>query len=108
MSTGPTPGGPLDPLLKPGDAVVMDDPRSHKGKAVRAANRAAGAHLLFLPPYSPDLNPIEHVFSKLEHLMRGAAERTTDAVWRRNGSRLDSFSARECASCLANAGYASA
>jgi len=65
----------LVPTLRPGDIVVMDNLGSHKGRAVRAAIRAAGAHLLFLPPYSPDLNPIEQVFAKLKHLLRKAAER---------------------------------
>jgi len=79
----------LVPTLTPGDVVVMDNLGSHKGKAVRAAIRAAGAHLLFLPPYSPDLNPIEQVFAKLKHLARKAAERTVETTWRRIGSLLD-------------------
>jgi transposase len=97
----------LVPTLRPGDIVVMDNLGSHKGKAVRAAIRKAGAHLLFLPPYSPDLNPIEQVFAKLKHLMRKAAERTVEDTWKRIGRLLDQFSADECANYIANAGYAS-
>ena len=70
----------LAPTLKPGDVVILDNLGSHKGKAVRRAIRASGARLLFLPPYSPDLNPIEQVFAKLKHLMRKAKERTVDAL----------------------------
>ena len=77
------------------------------GKAVRRAIRAAGAKLLFLPPYSPDLNPIEQVFSKLKTLMRKAAERTVEDTWRRVGKLLDQFTAQECANYISNAGYAS-
>lgn len=97
----------LVPTLAPGDVVVMDNLGSHKGAAVRAAIRAAGAHLLFLPAYSPDLNPIEQVFSKLKHLLRNAAERTMEATWKRIGQLLDCFSPDECANYLKNAGYAS-
>ena len=75
---------------------------------MRKAIRAAGAKLLFLPPYSPDLNPIEQVFAKLKHLMRKAAERTTEATWKRIGSLLDAFSSQECQNYLVNSGYASA
>ena len=70
----------LVPTLRPGDVVVMDNLGSHKGKAVRRAIRQAGAHLIFLPPYSPDLNPIEQVFAKLKHLLRKAAARTIETV----------------------------
>jgi transposase len=97
----------LVPTLKPGDVVIMDNLGSHKGKAVRQAIRAAGAKLLFLPPYSPDLNPIEQVFAKLKTLLRKAAERTIEATWQRIGELLDQFTASECANYLANAGYAS-
>lgn len=93
--------------LRPGDVVVMDNLGSHKGVAVHRAIRAAGAHLLFLPPYSPDLNPIEQVFAKLKHLMRSAAERTVDAIWKRLGTLLQTLSPEECANYLRNAGYAS-
>ena len=73
---------------------------------VRRAIRAAGAKRLFLPPYSPDLNPIEQVFSKLKALLRKAAERTVEATWRRIGSLLDAFTSQECANYLRNSGYA--
>jgi transposase len=95
----------LIPTLKPGDIVVLDNLGSHKGRAVRAAIRAAGARLFFLPPYSPDLNPIEQVFAKLKHLLRKASERTIENTWRRAGTLLDLFSPRECANYLTNAGY---
>ena len=97
----------LVPTLKPGDIVVMDNLGSHKGRAVRRAIRAAGARLFFLPPYSPDLNPIEQVFAKLKTLLRKAKERTSEATWRRIGKILNGFSAQECANYLRNAGYAS-
>jgi len=97
----------LIPTLRPGDVVILDNLGSHKGKAVRRAIRAAGARLLFLPPYSPDLNPIEQVFAKLKHLMRKAAERTIEATWKRIGKLLDCFKPDECQRYLANAGYAS-
>lgn len=97
----------LIPTLSPGDVVIMDNLGSHKGKAVRRAIRRAGAHLIFLPPYSPDLNPIEQVFAKLKALLRKAAERTVEATWRRIGQLLDRFSPDECANYLVNSGYAS-
>jgi len=97
----------LAPTLKPGDIVILDNLGSHKGKAVRRAIRASGARLLFLPPYSPDLNPIEQVFAKLKHLMRKAKERTVDATWKRTGSLLETFKSSECKNYLVNAGYAS-
>jgi transposase len=97
----------LVPTLKPGDIVILDNLGSHKGEAARRAIRAAGASLLFLPPYSPDLNPIEQVFAKLKTLLRKAAERTVEATWRRIGSLLDCFTPDECANYIANAGYAS-
>jgi len=97
----------LVPTLAQGDIVVMDNLGSHKGKAVRRAIRAAGAKLFFLPPYSPDLNPIEQVFAKLKHFMRKAAERTVEATWKRVGTLLDAFSPDECARYLVNSGYAS-
>jgi transposase len=98
----------LVPTLVCGDIVVMDNLGSHKGRAVRQAIRRAGAHLIFLPPYSPDLNPIEQVFAKLKHLLRKAAERTVEATWKRIGSLLDQFHPAECANYLVTAGYASA
>ncbi len=97
----------LVPTLQPGDIVIMDNLGSHKGQAVRRAIRAAGAKLFFLPPYSPDLNPIEQVFAKLKTLLRKAAERTVEATWRRIGTLLDAFTPAECANYLTNAGYAS-
>jgi len=97
----------LVPTLAPGDVVIMDNLGSHKGTAVRKAIRAAGAKLLFLPPYSPDLNPIEQVFAQLKLLLRKAAERTVEATWQRIGSLLDDFPPHECANYLKNSGYAS-
>lgn len=97
----------LVPTLRPGDVVVLDNLGSHKGKAVRAAIRNAGAHLLFLPPYSPDLNPIEQVFAKLKHFLREAAARSIDAVTATLADILDRFTPQECANYLANSGYAS-
>jgi transposase len=97
----------LVPTLSPGDIVIMDNLGSHKGQAVRQAIRAAGAKLLFLPPYSPDLNPIEQVFAKLKLLLRKAAERSVEDTWRRIGSLLDAFPPLECANYLRNSGYAS-
>src|SRR3954454_16746701 len=95
------------PTLSRGDVVIMDNLGSHKGQAVRRLIRAAGAKLFFLPRYSPDLNPIEQVFSKLKTLLRKADPRTTEDTWPRIGSLLDHFTAEECANYLANAGYAS-
>jgi transposase len=97
----------LVPTLKPGDIVILDNLGSHKGKAVRDAVRAAGARLIFLPKYSPDLNPIEQVFAKLKTLLRKAAARTVDAVSAAIGQLLDNFTPQECANYLRNAGYAS-
>jgi transposase len=90
----------LVPTLRRGDVVIMDNLRSHKGKAIRAAIRAAGAKLLFLPPYSPDLNPIEQLFAKLKALLRKACESTVEATWRTVGESLDAFSAKECSNYL--------
>lgn len=97
----------LVPTLKSGDLVIMDNLGSHKSEAVRAAIKAAGARLLFLPPYSPDLNPIEQLFAKVKHWMRNAQERNHDATWRRVGQLLDIVSPNECANYLRNSGYAS-
>jgi len=96
----------LVPTLAPGDIVIMDNLGSHKGAAVRQAIRSAGAKLLFLPPYSPDLNPIEQVFAKLKLLLRKAAERSVDATWQRIGTLLDAFPPQECANYFRNSGYA--
>ena len=79
---------------------------SHKGKAVRNMIRNAGAHLMFLPPYSPDLNPIEQVFAKIKHLMRRAMERTVEAAQDRLVSVLDTIPPSECANSFSGAGYA--
>src|SRR3546814_727583 len=97
----------LVPTLEKGDIVIMDNLGSHKNRAVRQAIRKAGAHLLFLPKYSPDLNPIEQVFAKLKALLRKAAERSIGDVTQRIGKLLDAFSPQECANYLRNAGYAS-
>ena len=97
----------LVPTLRTGDIVVIDNLGSHKSKAVRRAIRAAGAKLFFLPPYSPDLNPIEQVFAKLKTLLRKAAERTVEATWKRIGALLRNFSPQECSNYFRNAGYAS-
>lgn len=98
----------LAPTLAPGDIVILDNLTSHKRPAVRAAIRATGARLLFLPPYSPDLNPIEQVFAKLKHLLRAAAERTKEDTWQRIGTLLDRFQPDECAAYLKNSGYGAA
>ena len=95
----------LVPVLRPGDIVVLDNLGSHKSPAVRRAIRAAGAHLLFLPPYSPDLNPIEQVFAKLKALPRKADERSVAAVWHRIGKLLDQVTPNECANYFRNSGY---
>ncbi len=96
----------LVPTLKPGDVAVMDNLGSHKGRAARQTIRKARAHLLFLPPYSLDLNPFEQMFSKLKTLLRKADERCFETVWRRIGQLLDRFNPTECANYLVNSGYA--
>ena len=96
----------LVPVLQPGNIVIMDNLASHKGRAVRQAIRAAGAKLFFLPAYSPDLNPIEQLFSKLKTLLRKADEHTTTGVWTRIGKLLDCFTPHECANYFRNSGYA--
>jgi putative transposase len=98
----------LIPTLKPNDIVVLDNLGSHKGKAVRQAIKAAGARLLFLPKYSPDLNPIEQLFAKLKGHVRKAAPRSLDAVSHAIAEALAQISPAECANYLKNAGYASA
>ena len=95
----------LCPALRPGDTVVMDNLGSHKVAGVRAAVEAAGCRLLYLPPYSPDLNPIEMAFSKLKGLLRKAAERTVDGLWRVIGESLDRFTPGECRNYIRHAGY---
>jgi transposase len=96
----------LGPTLKPGDIVIIDNLGSHKSKAVRAAIRAAGAKLFFLPKYSPDLNPIEKFFAKLKHWLRKAARRTVDAVYDAVAEILPLASPAECSNYFAQAGYA--
>lgn len=95
----------LAPVLEPGDIVVMDNLSSHKIAGVREAIEARGASVLYLPPYSPDLNPIEHAFAKFKALLRKAAARTVDALWHSIAEAIRAFSPRECANYLADAGY---
>ena len=95
----------LVPTLTPGDVVIMDNLSSHKGVKVRAAIEAAGARLLFLPPYSPDFNPIENAFSKLKAFLRKAAARTRQDLWRAIADIIDAFTPIECANYFAAAGY---
>lgn len=97
----------LLPTLKPDDIVIIDNLGSHKSRSVRLAIRSAGARLLFLPPYSPDLNPIEQAFAKFKTLLRSAEERTVEAVWRRIGTLIGAFSSQECNNYFRNAGYGS-
>jgi transposase len=95
----------LVPELKPGDVVVMDNLTSHKGQRTREMIEAAGASLLYLPPYSPDFNPIENAFAKLKALLRKAAERTVDGLWHTIGCIVDLFTPDECRNYFAAAGY---
>jgi transposase len=95
----------LVPTLHEGDIVIMDNLGSHKGKAVRALIRAAGAKLFFLPKYSPDLNPIEQVFAKLKHFLRKAAARTVETICAAIGDILRTFTSQECANYFKNSGY---
>lgn len=95
----------LGPTLSEGDMVVLDNLSAHKGDAVRALVEARGAKLIFLPPYSPDLNPIELAFSKLKAMLRKAAERTIGALWDRIGQVLDAFTPQECANYFRHDGY---
>ena len=97
----------LVPTLQPGDIVVLDNLGSHKGQAIRQAIRLAGAHLLFLPAYSPDLNPIEQLFSKLKHWLRRHQTRTYDALCDAIASILQTITPNECANYIRNSGYAS-
>jgi transposase len=95
----------LAPTLRPGDVVVMDNLACHKRAGVREAIEEAGARLLYLPPYSPDLNPIEQAFSKLKALLRKAGERTVEGLWRLLGQLLDEFPPQQCRNFMAHCGY---
>jgi len=95
----------LVPELRPGDIVVMDNLGSHKGAGVREAIEAAGASLLYLPPYSPDFNPIENAFAKLKAMLRKASERTVEGLWSAIGRIIDTFTPAECANYFTAAGY---
>ncbi len=95
----------LVPELRPGDLVVLDNLSSHKGPRVRELIEGAGAGLLYLPPYSPDFNPIENAFAKLKALLRKAAERTVEGLWTAIGRLLDAFTPDECGNYFAAAGY---
>lgn len=95
----------LAATLRRGDTVIHDNLPAHKGAAIQAAIEASGARLRFLPPYSPDFNPIEMAFAKLKALLRKAAERTVDRLWTVVGNLLDAFTPAECANYLAAAGF---
>ena len=95
----------LAPVLRPGDIVVMDNLSSHKVAGIREAIEAVGAELRYLPPYSPDLNPIELAFSKLKKLLRDGAERTVDKLWELCGRILDEFKEPECRNYFKHCGY---
>jgi transposase len=94
-------------VLKPGDIVVMDNLGSHRSAAIRRMIKAAGARLWYLPPYSPDLNPIEQTFAKIKHWMRMAQRRTVEDAWRQIGTLVATIEPSECTNYFANAGYAS-
>ena len=96
------------PTLHSGDIVILDNLGSHRSGAIRSAIRGAGAKLAFLPPYSPDLNPIEQVFAKVKHWMRMAQARAVDAIHDRIANLVAGIARAECESYLTNAGYASA
>lgn len=96
----------LAPTLRPGDIVIMDNLSSHKIAGVREAIEATGAELRYLPPYSPDLNPIEQVFAKLKTLLRKIAARSVEALWTAIGQLIAQFQAQECINYLRNSGYA--
>ena len=91
--------------LQPGDVVILDNLSSHKVSGVEEAIRATGATLLYLPPYSPDFNPIEKFFSKLKSLLRKAAKRSIDALWKEIGDLLDAVTPSECSNFFASCGY---
>ena len=96
----------LVPTLRAGDVVVMDNLAVHKVAGVRTAIEALGARLVYLPPYSPDYNPIEQAFAKLKWLVRSAKERTVDGLWTLLGKLLDRFTPTECRNYFRNSGYA--
>jgi len=96
----------LVPELRPGDVVVMDNLACHKRTQVRALIEAAGAQVRYLPPYSPDLNPIEQAFAKLKTLLRQAQQRTVEGLWTFLGRSLDAFAPTECRNYLRHCGYA--
>jgi transposase len=95
----------LCPTLKPGDIVVLDNLGSHRSDKIRRAIEGVGASLLYLPKYSPELNPIENAFAKFKAALRRAAERSTQALWTRIGQILDDFTPKECANYFRAAGY---
>jgi len=95
----------LVPTLKPGDVVVMDNLSSHKQTGVERAIESVGANVMFLPPYSPDLNPIEKLFAKLKALLRTSAERTIEDLWKRVGELVEMFSPQECLNYIHSCGY---
>lgn len=95
----------LVPAIAPGDIVVMDNLSSHKRPKVKNLIEAAGAQLLYLPPYSPDLNPIEMIFSKIKQLLRSLAARTQRALWDSMQSVLDKVSSADAVHCFRHAGY---
>ena len=95
----------LVPPLSPGDVVIMDNLAAHKGADVRQAIETSGAKLLFLPPYLPDFNPIEHAFSKHKALLRKAVARSIDQLWNVIGDSLDALTPAECANYFRHAGY---
>ena len=95
----------LVPTLSPGDAVVMDNLPAHKAAGVQDAIEAAGATLLYLPPYSPDFNPIEKAFAKLKAVLRAKAERTVEGLWNTVGQIITLFEPQECANYFKSCGY---
>lgn len=95
----------LCPTLRPGDIVIADNLSSHKVAGVREAIESVGATICYLPPYSPDLNPIEKLFAKFKALLRRAQARTVEALWQRIGELLDDFSPQECANYFRASGY---
>ena len=95
----------LAPALRPGDVVILDNLPAHKVSAARAAIERAGATLLFLPPYSPDFNPIEQAIAKIKALLRKAAARTVEALDAAIAAALDAFTPDECANYFTNSGY---